>query len=260
MRFALATNLTTLRLLWCSVATAFIFQNLPKVQASDWKLVQMCRDTGETFICLSDKAVKIETKRTQIIVISKAPDWNVYIFSNLTKAIIKLDLAHYDGQFHMVYAAFGNPNFTTAPLCKFEDTKLWNIPIEKHHTLPNYAAQQINLYHARAFSGIFPRYVEYWTAPSLSHSKQICTVLSRNYGCPDLHAVPIQLTWLPVVQDPKETQLRTIKCDPASFTDKDFEVPKGYKAVKEYQQVNPHTAGGNNDTLLYDALKGFKDT
>jgi len=260
MPFAFAINQIIRRLLWCIFTSALVFRFLPDAKANDWKLVQMCRDTGETDVFVSDKGVKVETRRTRITIICKAPDWTVYVFSNLTKKMIKLDLAHYDGQFHMVYTVFGNPNFTSLPLHKFEESKYLNLPIVKFHTLPDFAINQINAYHKRAFSAIFPKYAEFWMAPTVSHQKKICSVLARNYGCPDLNAVPIQLTWETVANDPKQTQLRTIKCEPTTLADKDFDVPKGYKSVKEYQYLNPHTSEGSSDALLYDALKGFKDT
>jgi hypothetical protein len=260
MRYAPGRNQLIERLVWCLFSSAAILQFLPAAHASDWQLLQMCRDTGETVVSISNKGLKIETKQTHITIVCKAPDWNVYVFSTANKRMIKFDLAHYDGQFHMVFTAFGKPSFNMLPFRKFETGKLESIPIDKYKTSPEWAMQQINAYHTRAFSGIFPKYSDYWTAPSLCGSKEICTVISRNYGCPDYHAIPMQLTWLPVDGGDKEIQLRTVKVKPISLTDKDFEVPKGFTMVKEYQHLNSHTRADTNDTLLYDALKGFKDS
>jgi hypothetical protein len=208
---------------------------------TEWILEQRHYNNGNSKIYIADHAVRIENLDRGFQIVAKAPTWAVEIFRPDRKSVYKTDLKNFlHFTTYGVAGADGDP--TARPARKISQTVKKGDVIMCHYQFG---------------------YGNAWLATNISHSPEICRVLTIYNQSPQPGGVVLNYDFLFPQQTAlrqksrfftlpagKQTYLSTPKISKAAYNPSDFLYPVGYQQVKAYAELLTKTISTDEANLF----------
>jgi len=224
-----------------------------KTKENGWEIEQFHRDRGGIVLDVSPEGLRIYVKKSGLVLVCRAPDWKIVLFSARTKKIFTTDIAHFRGEDRVVFAATGNPQFNDIPTQKESSAIVEGIPVDIYKSTPEFSTSQWTAYRNRAATGRFPLNVTYDVSAKLAIKPQFATVAVRLYGTPAATGIPIRLVYNGMDYE-KHTLLTTSSCHAKNLTANDFKIPTGYEKVNSLVQVQADLTAEEDASKLIDSF------
>ncbi len=202
-----------------------------------WDLIQTSLITGKHRLIVSPKAFRIQSIGNRYTIVSKAPDWRVYLFNNSAKTIYSTAYEKFQGNLANGTGAFGG-YLENLPILRRPRTKdvYAHLPALTMHIENPAAPQHGKKKKSMGYSGVAMNTGEVqtgdywmWDNPNLPPSFQI--VLNKLYRLPP-GGVPLKFI---TVNTERETNIEvdTTSVKKIPYEEKLFVPPTGFTTVKE---------------------------
>lgn len=234
-RFQLSSMGLPLILFFTILFSTLSTASVAAAETECWELVQNSLIAGKHRITVSPKAFKIQSVGNRYCIISKAPDWKVFVFNRYAKTIYETPAQGFKGNLSAGTGAFGG-YLENLPILRRprEKSTYMHLPaLVMHIENPNAKREAKR---ARTFSGVFLNTGEIssadywmWDNPRINPNFQF--VINRLYRLPP-GAFPLKLVTVNADRE-TNTEADTISTRQIPYDEKYFEVPQHFKAVKD---------------------------
>jgi hypothetical protein len=145
--------------------------------AEDGYTMQQTSDClGEAQITVTKHALKEVTKRDGLVVVAKAPDWDVIFYNPKTKLVWKATLTNWHGRNPVGDIMDREPNL----IASHAPDKMFN-GIKMSHIVAN---EKVPRHKQRG--------ADYWYTKEFGLPQQLCTIVQRDYAMPPADGFPIE--------------------------------------------------------------------
>lgn len=203
---------------------------------SGYYLVQRSRTYGLQEIWFSPKMLRILSIKSGVTYVSKAPKWDVLIFSTRTKSYFSTPFKKFNGFGQRAKALLGDPLFIDLPFKKVGSATIENYKASLYVVPREVQNKQVRLIEAGAIGKRSARSARCYLAEDLGVPPEIGRIMARIYGIKELDGIPLKFTYYTVNGVPKDSvDLRQFK--KMSFDTSKFQVPPKYKLVSRGEEV-----------------------
>lgn len=218
-----------------------VLTTLPaSAQPKEWLLVQDEDTYRQMIVRVTEQAVRLEVPSMGFVIISKAPDWRVNIFRDDDKIEWHGPMENFSGrQLANPYVdPTTNKRVLPAAPANFKSIEICRLPGKLYKT----------------------SYASYACADEIKVDPSVVKLFNRLHSCPLLPSVPLKISTVrknlrPKKQEGKDpdwmktdymddlrtgevTVLNTSNVVKVPFNPKDFELPKGYKRMRDPIEVS----------------------
>lgn len=179
---------------------------------------------GEERIWVAPNAVKAFSKRNKVTIVSKSPEWKVYVFNDRRRVVFSTPLAKWQGgniqglakYFGHVWDSYdwvktGSQNYAGLKANKFKQGNL-----KKGAPIPERVAMD----------------GEYLCYDEVAQDPHVMTFLHKLHIVPEFGSIPLFLRAKHSNSDPPKIGLETIKASKEKVDPSIFAAPSAYKSVR----------------------------
>ena len=190
------------------------------------------RVLGSSRLLFNKNGMRLELDQTRVVVAMKAPAWNVQCWKPSKKI-------YYEGE-----ASEWRPRLAIfTALFRPTDTGSLRVASSKPDTLNGIVARKYELVSPdsdkngpQSWRGLLLRNGAYWLIDDKQIPESVTTVIQRTYGIPVVPGIPLELRATTNKGSARE-ELRFISKSTKPVSSADFEVPPGFRRVKELEDV-----------------------
>jgi hypothetical protein len=217
-----------------------------------WILNQSSTLIGDQTIYVSPIAMRLTTKKTSVMILTIAPDFDVKLFNTRSKKMYECKAKNFVNSFSTSIATASGVVYSEIPL-KLKNRDLLNGLKICNYETPDWLAK-------KAYDGWKTGLSDRGAVTSATYvvsdqfPSAICETIARFYGLPQ-KGLPLDFKYKNVS---KETQqmLRTTSCRSAEISLAEFQAPTGYKRVQTVAEV---TKDKNSDDVL-ELFEGLSES
>ncbi len=217
-----------------------------------WILNQSSKIFGDQTIYISPTAMKLTTKKTSVMIISSAPDFDVQLFNTRSKKLYICKAQDFVNSFSATIATASGVVYSSIPVKLKNRTVLNGLKICNYET-PEWLAKKAT---DGWKSGLSDR-------GAVTHATYIVCeefppafgkTIARFYGLPE-KGLPLEFKCQNIARETQQI-LRTTSSRATDISPAEFQVPTGYTRVKAVVEV---TADKNSDDV-YDMFEGLGES
>jgi hypothetical protein len=187
---------------------------------------------GPSRVLINKNGMRLELDQTHVVVAMKAPAWKVQCWKPRTKV-------YYEGE-----ASEWKPRLAVfTALFRPTDTSSLHVVLSKQDTLNGVSARKYELVSPDAdrngpesWRGLLVHSGAYWVIDDKQIPESVTTVIQRTYGIPIVAGIPLALQTRTNKGSSRE-ELRFISKSFKAASSADFEVPPGFRRVKQQEDV-----------------------
>jgi hypothetical protein len=155
-----------------------------------YKLKQRSMNNGDVEIFLGRHGIRIVLPKSNIVIISKEPDWTVFRCNMQTKKYVAVPLAKFSNSFSTSRALVGSPICFDIPLKRVEDTQYLGQPSEQFESGKDFVVRAQALCKGLYATGNYPEYFRLTTLRR-TYCPQEVHILCVLQDVPDTGCLPI---------------------------------------------------------------------
>jgi len=219
-----------------------------------WKLQQHGIVFGDLDVYLSKSGLRTECSRSGIIVIARAPRFDVVAYNMRANAVWKPTLEKFAPADIMLKSLTlaGLPASSKFPLVASGSKEVNGLLCQTYSTTEGWTKQQIDLFQGKRFSDRFPRKAEFLGA-DLHVPIVVYHILEKIDGVPLIPLVPLNYGYV-CLGNSKTTVVVTNNCRIVEAPKDWLKVPEGLKAVSSFQALNMDKAAESGINELFGGL------
>jgi hypothetical protein len=219
-----------------------------------WILHQKSKLAGDDVVELVSDGLKITFPRTSMVLISKAPKWDIDVYNQSAKTHYKCPLSKFVGFGRLGFAIAVGFHYANVPLTRTTQiTRYLATDVHSYGASPAYLKEmKENLKRDRKLHGMAKSALAL-TAKSWNLPAQEGLILSRLYGLAELQEPPLKFECIDNEGD-KKLGLDTEKVVKSKIADSEFVEPQNYKLVPTMEAVSLDTQG---ESGLQSLLEGI---
>jgi hypothetical protein len=187
---------------------------------------------GASRVLINKNGMRLELDQTHVVVAMKAPAWKVQCWKPRTKLYYECTPSEWKPRL-AVFTALFRPT----------DASSLHVVLSKPDTLNGVSARKYELVSPDAdkngpesWRGLLVRNGAYWVIDDKEIPESVTTVIQRTYGIPIVAGIPLALKTRTNKGSSRE-ELRFISKSFKDATSADFEVPSGFRRVKQQEDV-----------------------
>lgn len=217
-------------------------------------LKQKSKLAGDAEVTLTAHGLKVKFERTSMVLISKAPKWDVSAYNLSTHTTYSCPIQKFCGFNRIGFAVAVGFYTVNVPVCKTAASERYaNIDTIVYETSPTYVKEiKENLKREGKIQG-YIKSARVLTAKGWNLPEQEGLILSRLYGLSEVKEPPLRFNTVDCDGDKKEG-LATDSIEKIQTTQSDFNEPVGYRRVSSFETVRLDKQGENGMESLLDTL------
>lgn len=219
-----------------------------------WIFEQKSEVMGDQTVYVTRDAIKAVSKKTNVIVICKAPDFEVISYNDATRCRFSMPLKSYLPGMHKMLAVATGVAYSDIPLDKVSERdtydglksqtyvsqKWWDemrrkAKIDRHEKLRTARSARMTV-----------------TAVPEIHNR-LALFFSRYYGIPNVRKFPLNFGFVNK-KDEFVSLLSTSSCRKAALKDKQFAVPIKYRLASDFTDVILNSSQQGSMDALFQGL------
>ncbi len=247
MQSRIVLPLIALFALCCNIVQAEQIKTEPKPEAvratkltpgKAWALHQSTMILGEFDVLINSSGLRAECKRSGIVFVAQAPNWNPSAYSLRSNAIWKAKKESFAPIEDICKSLpiLGLPNVWLIPVVRLGQKDVSGFACESFITTQKWTADQVKQYQERLINKTFPRSAEY-QATEIDLPKPAYGILEKIYGSPHCALMPIRFTYT-TMKGSVAVALRSDTIKQVTPPKKWLELPVNLKQVKTFNELN----------------------
>jgi hypothetical protein len=222
-----------------------VMANSSQTTESGWMLWQHCFTAGRSQIFVTASALKIVSADHDLIVLTKKPDWKIYLINEKKQLIFQTTEKTWHGRYPLAIHAAMSARLLGMGKSRESQVTLLGLPATKVLLTPN--AQPAN---AEPNSSLFS--ADYWVTDKFGISASACRIMERYFLLPPSDYFPLRLY---THSNMTNTELETDSCKKMDIPESTFAVPKDFRQAPNAESVLPME---NKNQFLDDLLDSYK--
>lgn len=203
-----------------------------------WSLHQSSMILGEFDVLINSTGLRAECKRSGIIFVAQAPNWNPTAYSLRSNAIWKAKKESFAPVEDICKSLpiLGLPNIWLIPVVRLGQKDVSGFSCESYITTRKWTAEQVKQYQERLVNKTFPRSAEY-QATEINLPKPAYGIFEKIYGAPHCALMPIHFTYT-TMKGSVAVALRSNTIKQVTPAKNWLNLPVNFKQVKTFNELN----------------------
>jgi hypothetical protein len=197
---------------------------------------QYYKTFGPTTVYSTEHAIKIQSNGNHIVILSRAPKWDVIQYSMTTKKYLQSDFNHTKPFMQRTFALFSGNVLALAPVLPVKPATICGINGTELQSPKSYYNQQHMRRQAKLCDSAAPVTVHLILSHDDNFDRRASAIALKVLGLPSPPAADLGFPLYCSYEDTENSQhfmLKTVSAKKTSIPSSVFELPAGYTKVKE---------------------------
>ena len=191
---------------------------------------------GDQNVFISENSIKIVDKSFDLITIARAPDWKVTTYHKKSRTICSLPLSSFNGYISQKEFDSTGQSWSDLPFVKSNTKDIAGLDATVFITPGSFVNKQLKDFDRQFADSKFIKSARYCVSNNLSINPKVRTILCKFYGLADKGGLPLEFKYHDLRGD-MHIGLITSQTKINSSLDTRFDVPSGYKKVKNFEEL-----------------------